>query len=92
MDTWKLTVSGRVQGVGFRYSVQIYAEMLGLKGTVKNNIDGTVTILLQTDEQTMQSFINNLPDHLSPYAKIENVDIEKLAETKQMHDFHVVYY
>lgn len=91
MDTWKLTASGRVQGVGFRYSVQIYADTLGLNGTVKNNPDGTVTIFLQADEKTVDNFINNLPEHVSPYAKIENVDTEKVAETKKMHGFHVVY-
>lgn len=35
-------VHGRVQGVGFRYSAQRRALELGLSGTVRNLLDGTV--------------------------------------------------
>jgi acylphosphatase len=35
-------VSGRVQGVGFRFFVQHTAEQLGLKGYVRNLDDGRV--------------------------------------------------
>lgn len=37
-------VSGRVQGVGFRWWTRKTAEELGLRGTVRNRRDGTVEI------------------------------------------------
>ena len=91
MKTWKIIVSGRVQGVGFRWSVMNYAQSLGLNGTVKNNPDMTVTIMLQASKQEATHFLKELPDHLSPFAHIDNFDIEMLPEVDKMHGFHVLY-
>ena len=51
----KMIVSGRVQGVGFRYFVIISARELGILGRVWNNDDGTVGILAQTDDSQKSS-------------------------------------
>lgn len=48
METRKLTVSGLVQRVGFRWSTMALANKMNIPGTVKNNSDGTVTIYLQS--------------------------------------------
>ena len=40
-------VSGRVQGVGFRYFVKEHAERLNLTGWVKNRPDGDVELEVQ---------------------------------------------
>ena len=38
----RITVTGRVQGVGFRWFTQRQAERLGLSGWVRNRRDGSV--------------------------------------------------
>lgn len=88
---WRLTAYGVVQGVGFRWSVQNLAQNLGLNGTVRNNIDGTVTIELQASEEEIQDFKAKLPHNISSFAKIDKIKTEKLAKVKQMHGFHVLY-
>lgn len=43
----KLTISGRVQGVGFRFRAQMAASRLGLTGWVRNEYDDTVSMEVQ---------------------------------------------
>ena len=51
MKKVRLIVSGRVQGVGFRYSTYALALELGdIYGRVWNNDDGTVEILAQSED------------------------------------------
>ncbi|MDD4157523.1 MAG: acylphosphatase, partial [Candidatus Cloacimonetes bacterium] len=50
MQTLKLLVEGRVQGVGFRHYIFKYAKRLELKGYVKNLDDGKVEIVVNGEE------------------------------------------
>lgn len=90
METRKLTVSGVVQGVGFRWSSQALANKLNLPGTVKNNPDGTVTIYLQGEADKIDDFIAKLPTS-SGFAHVENIDQESVPDVEKMHGFHVLY-
>lgn len=50
-------VSGRVQGVMFRYFTKKKAHKLGLKGFVKNLDDGRVEIVVEGDKKYIRKFI-----------------------------------
>ena len=90
METRKLIVSGLVQGVGFRWSTQNLANQMNIPGTVKNNADGTVTIYLQGDSDTLDRFIEKLLS-ASGFAHIKNIVQESVPAVEKMHDFHVLY-
>lgn len=49
MTARRLTIRGRVQGVGYRYAMVDAATALGLRGWVRNRRDGSVEALVQGD-------------------------------------------
>ena len=49
-------VTGRVQGVGFRYFVKTKAVALGVKGRVRNLEDGRVEVMAQASEDVLRKF------------------------------------
>lgn len=49
----RFVISGRVQGVGFRWFTQDTATREGLKGWVRNLPDGRVEALLEGDEEAV---------------------------------------
>ena len=50
-------ISGRVQGVGFRFSARNAARQYGIKGYVKNMSDGSVYIEAEGNEQHVEQFV-----------------------------------
>ncbi|MDP4199232.1 MAG: acylphosphatase [Bacteroidota bacterium] len=52
-----LVVSGRVQGVGFRYFCAREAERQGITGFARNTNDGSVEIEAQGDEASLVQFV-----------------------------------
>lgn len=53
MATRRYIVSGRVQGVGFRWFVDREARIIGLVGWVRNNPDGNVEVLASGTEDQL---------------------------------------
>jgi len=51
MKRVRVVVSGRVQGVGYRYSLWIVADRAGLSGWVRNRYDGSVEAELEGSSQ-----------------------------------------
>jgi len=49
-------VSGRVQGVGFRWWARESARDLGLRGTVRNDSDGTVRLDVAGERDCLEAF------------------------------------
>ena len=55
--TVRLTISGRVQGVGFRESMRAVAQALEINGWVRNCDDSNVEAMLQGDEFTVEQLV-----------------------------------
>jgi acylphosphatase len=54
----RVRVSGRVQGVGFRYGMQRQAEQRGVAGWARNCPDGTVEAMLEGDPDAIERVID----------------------------------
>ena len=54
--------SGRVQGVGFRYTVKTTATGFEVTGTVKNLDDGRVELLAEGDKSEVEEFLQAIRD------------------------------
>ena len=66
--------SGRVQGVGFRYTAVDLAEGLGVTGWVKNLRDGRVEIVAEAEETVLHEFLDKIRDSFGNY--ISDAEIE----------------
>jgi acylphosphatase len=60
MTTWRVTVTGVVQGVGFRWFVREVARREGLAGWVRNRIDGSVELVASGDEEALSRLTEEL--------------------------------
>jgi acylphosphatase len=49
----RVVVSGRVQGVGFRFFVEARAAAEGVHGWVRNLVDGRVEALIEGDQESV---------------------------------------
>jgi acylphosphatase len=67
-------VSGRVQGVGFRYFVRAVALREGLHGWVRNGADGAVEVSVEGDAEALERFELALR-HGPPAARVDDVDV-----------------
>lgn len=69
-------VSGRVQGVGFRMAAARQAGRLGVAGTVRNLLDGTVEAVVEGTEQDVEAMVAWLRTG-PPSAQVDGVDIRR---------------
>jgi acylphosphatase len=88
MKTYHYIISGRVQGVAFRYYTVREAERLGISGTVRNMPDGSVEVFAQGAEveiSQLESFL-----HIGPRsALVERVIKEVVDEQMVFHGFDI---
>jgi acylphosphatase len=65
--------SGRVQGVGFRYTARSAATRLKVTGFVRNMPDGRVHLVVEGEIEEIERFINSLMAEMGTYV----VDIKE---------------
>ena len=81
--------SGRVHGVGFRFTARNIAAELGVKGWVKNISGGRVEILAEAEERTLEEFLQRISREFSYY--IQDSDIEWQPAGGNFKDFTVSF-
>lgn len=82
----KLIISGRVQGVYFRYFTVRKAKELGVVGSVRNLDDGRVEAIAQADDAVLKKFIAWC--HQGPVtARVDKVEQSELGVDVTLTDF-----
>ena len=85
-----ITVSGRVQGVGFRFFTQGEANKLRLTGWVKNLNNGDVTMEVQGAAEDVEELISRLKKG-NGFSKVTDIEIKDLEVDKEENKFGIAY-
>ena len=83
--------SGRVQGVGFRYTAESEALTLKLTGWVQNLPDGRVEAIAEGAEKELKAFVNQVAaGPMRPHIRQTSVDWE--PSTGEFNDFRIKFF
>ncbi len=89
MVTKHILISGRVQGVGFRYFTKKNAVSKEIKGWVRNLKDGRVEAVFHGNRENVHEMIERISE--GPlHSKVINVEIEDL-DGVEFENFEVQY-
>lgn len=87
MPAYRFLVTGRVQGVGYRYFALRHAQELGVAGFVKNLPDGSVEVVAEAAEGALLSFEDRLRRGPS-FAAVADVERARLPD-RGAEGFHI---
>ncbi|MCQ2592398.1 MAG: acylphosphatase [Treponema sp.] len=79
--------TGRVQGVGFRYTAKYAAESLGVTGWVFNDYDDSVLMEAQGTLSQINQVIEKLEKGI--FIEIDNIERKNLPLIKSEHYFEI---
>ncbi len=83
-------IRGDVQNVGFRSWIKHKAGHLGLKGWVKNNLDGTVEAVFEGEDHKIEEILDECKRG-PPGSYVENVEAEEGKFRNEFDGFDIVY-
>lgn len=90
MVQYEIKITGRVQGVGFRYFVHKTANDLNLKGWVKNTVDRDVLVRVQGEETEINTFMDFL--RIGPtLSRVDKISKVKIVNLSDFNNFSVKY-
>ena len=85
----KIVFSGRVQGVGFRFTALNIANRCELKGYVRNLPNGDVEMLAQGTAEAIDDCIRDLQD--SFVGSVSHTDSEPATPNPKLTDFRITF-
>ena len=85
-----MIISGRVQGVFFRYHTQEKAKTLGLKGWVRNTESGSVEVVAEGEQAVLEELLSWCRKG-PPSASVSDVKSRWEEADGVFPDFKIVY-
>jgi acylphosphatase len=80
---------GRVQGVGFRYTVKELSRGFDICGWVKNLPDGTVELQAMGESDELEAFIKEIAEESNVSHHIKNVTARKIPLMENCSGFRI---
>ena len=87
--TVNIKITGKVQGVGFRFFVQQQAQELDINGWVSNKSNGDVEALAQGKKADVEQFIVKVKEGPS-FSRVDNVNLEWMNKGEQYFGFEII--
>jgi len=81
--------SGRVQGVGFRFTTHASARRHQLTGFVRNLMDGTVEMVAQGDPEDVDDCIRDIEDYYR--GSLREAKTEEIPYDPTCKDFRITF-
>ena len=81
-------ITGRVQGVGFRFFAEAAARREGVRGWVRNTPDGAVEVLAEGDAEALERFERSIRQGPSS-ARVADVEVDLVAPSGRDSGFTV---
>jgi acylphosphatase len=85
--TDRILFTGRVQGVGFRYTTRAFARRHPVRGYVRNLSDGTVELLAQGAPAEIDALLADVERHFE--LNLEHVDRQRIAPAESFSGFEI---
>ena len=73
---YRMTFHGQVQGVGFRYTMRLEAQGLGITGWVHNHYDGSVVAEVQAENRAIRMLVYRMQE--GRFIRISSIDVEQI--------------
>jgi acylphosphatase len=86
----RVLISGRVQGVSFRWYTQRTAQRLGLAGWVRNVWDGRVEALFEGPDQKVREAVTWC-HHGDGMARVEDVEVTYEKASGEFEGFRITW-
>jgi acylphosphatase len=86
----EIKVTGRVQGVGFRFFTEHNAKLLNIKGWVKNTRDGGVLAIAQGSSENMKLFLEKLRTG-PPLSRVDKLDVVRNNILEEFSNFRIEF-
>lgn len=87
MKRWHIYFSGRVQGVGFRYTSRQVARRYEVCGWVKNLPNGSVEMIVEGASDQLRKYVSDLSE--STHGNVADMQVTKSDATAEFSEMEI---
>jgi acylphosphatase len=89
MTAKRAIFEGRIQGVGFRYTVKQIAMGFDITGWIRNLADGNVELQIMGEEDEVEAFLKEIVEESTMARNIQNMYAHDIAPIEGIQGFYI---